>query len=87
MKSKNNSRASSAEPEPAQPKKGVKRPHPGSAEDAVAQPSEGEASPKKQQQKPKEEVVPSCYRVKVVGGPKRDPKVNTTLTLEHSALR
>jgi len=33
------------------------------------------------------EIVLACYKVKILAGPKGDPLVNTTVTLEHAALR
>jgi len=84
------SKDSSVEPE-AKPKKGgQKRPHPDAGEEGgTAPPSEVEGSPKKSAAKAKEDTAPvlSCYKVKVTGAAKRDPKLNTFVTLEHSALR
>ena len=33
------------------------------------------------------EVFLTCYKVKIITGPKGDPLVSTTQTVEHSALR
>ena len=33
------------------------------------------------------EIVLACYKVKILAGPKGDPLVNATVTLEHAALR